>query len=65
MSVVDSIKRYRELLTQFKEFVPHLHEIAEHCDFSDKKDAYMRDRTVLGMADRELSERLHYVQMSH
>ena len=39
-----------------EEFVRHLYEIAGHCDFSDKKDEYIRDRIVLGMADRELSE---------
>ena len=41
-----------------EEFVRHLYEIAEHCDFSDKEDGCIRDRIVLGMADRELSERL-------
>ena len=39
------------------EFVRHLYEIAEHCDFNKKKE-YIRDRIVLGMTDRELSERL-------
>ena len=41
-----------------EEFVRHLYELAEHCDFGDKKNEYLRDRIVLGMADRELSERL-------
>jgi len=41
-----------------EEFIHHLCEIAEHCDFAEKKNEYLRDRIVLGMADRELSERL-------
>ena len=41
-----------------EEFVRHLYETAEHCDFGDNKSEYLRDRLVLGMADRELSERL-------
>ncbi|XP_056000230.1 uncharacterized protein K02A2.6-like [Ostrea edulis] len=38
-------------------FVRNLYEIAEHCDFKDRDDQ-IRDRIVLGILDRELSEKL-------
>ena len=41
-----------------EEFVRHLYEIVEHCDFGLNKEEFLRDRIVIGMADKELSERL-------
>ena len=38
-------------------FVRSLYEIAEHCEFPDKKEQ-IRDRLVIGILDRELSEKL-------
>ena len=38
-------------------FVRNLYESAEHCDFLDKKEQ-IRDRLVLGILDKELSEKL-------
>lgn len=38
-------------------FVRTLHEISEHCDFPDKKEQ-IRDRLVIGILDKELSEKL-------
>ena len=35
-----------------EEFVRHLHEIAEHCDFGFNKEKFLRDRIVIGMADK-------------
>ena len=37
-------------------FVRYLYEGAEHCDFLDKKEQ-IRDRLVLGILDKELSEK--------
>ena len=41
-----------------EEFVGHLYEIAEHCDFDLSKEEFLWDKIVIGMADKELSERL-------
>lgn len=38
-------------------FVRNLHEISEYCDFADKKEQ-IRDRLVIGISDKELSEKL-------
>lgn len=38
-------------------FVRSLHEISEFCDFTDKKEQ-IRDRLVIGISDKELSEKL-------
>jgi hypothetical protein len=34
------------------------HELAEHCDYGDQKDALIRDRLVIGIKDREVSKEL-------
>ena len=38
-------------------FVRNLYEIAEHCDFGTKNEE-IRDRLVIGISDKELSEKL-------
>ena len=38
-------------------FVRTIHEVAEHCKFKDKSEQ-IRDRLVIGILDKELSERL-------
>ena len=38
-------------------FVHTIHEVAEHCKFKDKSEQ-IRDRLVIGILDKELSERL-------
>lgn len=35
-----------------------LYELAEHCEFGDKRDEHIRDRLVVGIADKELSRQL-------
>ena len=40
-----------------EEFVRNLHELSAHCDFKDKNEQ-IRDRLVIGILDRELSEKL-------
>ncbi|XP_064475528.1 uncharacterized protein K02A2.6-like [Ornithodoros turicata] len=41
-----------------EEFVKELHSLAEFCDFGPLKDELIRDRIVVGLRDRALSERL-------
>ena len=35
-----------------------LYQLAEHCDFGATKDDFIRDRLVLGLRDKALSEQL-------
>ncbi|KAL1279202.1 hypothetical protein QQF64_025875 [Cirrhinus molitorella] len=39
-------------------FVRGLYELSEHCDFGELKDEYIRDRIVIGLRDKSLSEKL-------
>ena len=39
-------------------FITDLYTLAEFCDFSDLRDELIRDRIVLGIRDKALSERL-------
>lgn len=41
-------------------FVRGLYEIAEHCNFTDKNE-HIRDRVVIGITDKELSEKLQLI----
>ena len=38
-------------------FIRSLHELAENCDFGNKSEQ-IRDRVVIGIRDKELSEKL-------
>lgn len=40
------------------EFITDLHKLAEQCEFQALKDELIRDRIVVGIKDRRLSERL-------
>ncbi|UYV81563.1 K02A2.6-like, partial [Cordylochernes scorpioides] len=40
------------------EFITALHSLAEHCNFGMLHDELIRDRIVVGVRDRELSERM-------
>lgn len=39
-------------------YVRSLHDLAQHCDFGSKKDEHIRDRLVVGLADRNVSRDL-------
>lgn len=39
-------------------YIRVLYELAENCDFGDKRDEHIRDRLVLGIRDKELSQKL-------
>ncbi|MCG8045737.1 MAG: reverse transcriptase domain-containing protein, partial [Candidatus Thiodiazotropha endolucinida] len=39
-------------------FIRSLYELAENCDFGNKKNEQIRDRIVIGILDKELSEKL-------
>ena len=41
-----------------EQFIRALYEIAENCDFKDSKNDQIRDAIVIGISDRELSERM-------
>jgi hypothetical protein len=40
------------------EFITDLYKLAEHCDFQGLKHELIRDRIVVGIKNRRLSERL-------
>lgn len=39
-------------------FVTALYDLAEHCNYSALHDELIRDRLVMGLTDRRLSERM-------
>ncbi|UYV72761.1 K02A2.6-like [Cordylochernes scorpioides] len=41
-----------------EEFVTVLHRISEHCEYANLREELIRDRIVLGVKDRKLSEKL-------
>ena len=50
-------RRNQDTTESVEEFIRTLYELAEHCDFADK-DQQIRDRIVIGIADRRVSEKL-------
>ncbi|KAK7878016.1 hypothetical protein WMY93_031329 [Mugilogobius chulae] len=40
-----------------EQYIRVLYELAEHCDFGDKRDEHIRDRLVVGIHDKELSRK--------
>ena len=41
-----------------KAFIRNLYELAEHCEFGTKRDEQIRDRIVIGILDKSLSQKL-------
>ena len=39
-------------------FIRNLYELAEHCEFGPKRDGQIRDRIVIGILDKSLSQKL-------
>jgi len=39
-------------------FITNIHRLAENCEFGEMRDQLIRDRLVVGIWDRALSERL-------
>lgn len=40
-----------------EQYIRVLYELAEHCEFSGKRDEHIRDRLVVGIRDKELSRK--------
>ncbi|CAL9703981.1 unnamed protein product [Knipowitschia caucasica] len=41
-----------------EQYIRVLYEVAEHCEFGDKRDEHIRDRLVVGIQDKELSRKV-------
>lgn len=39
-------------------FIRNLYELAEHCEFGTRRDEQIRDRIVIGILDKSLSQKL-------
>ena len=39
-------------------FIQNLYELAEHCDFGTQRDEQIRDRIVIGILEKSLSQKL-------
>ncbi len=51
-------QRYQERGESVEVFITALHQAADTCEFGDMKDQMIRDRLVVGIRDKTLSQRL-------
>lgn len=42
-------------------FIRALYQLSEHCDFAAKREEHIRDRIVVGISDKELSQKLQLI----
>ena len=42
-----------------EDYITVLHQLADSCEYGDLKEEMIRDRLVVGIRDKALSERLH------
>ncbi|UYV63647.1 hypothetical protein LAZ67_2005162 [Cordylochernes scorpioides] len=54
----DQLENYNKEGEKVNEFITALHSLAEHCNFGMLHDELIRDRIVVGVRDRALSERM-------
>ena len=51
-------QRCQEAGENIKTYVRALFDLAEHCEYGHKKEDFIRDRLVIGLLDKDLSEQL-------
>lgn len=55
-------QRGQRALEPAETFIRVLNELSEHCDFGTKCEEHIRDQIVVGILDKDLSQRLQLIQ---
>ena len=50
--------RVQEQIETVDSFITDLYKLSQHCEFKNLKDELIRDRIIVGLRDRKLSEKL-------